>query len=107
MTTPTAAPFFIANVEPDGTQCDAWPEQPLLLSMEQGGFDWPSSCRNGTCRTWLGQLVEGTVRWYRSSRMGVHLAETSNTAAQVASYFRHFHRSAVPDAAGQLGRRRG
>ena len=41
MTTPTAAPFFIAKVEPDGTQCDAWPEQPLLLSMEQGGIEWP------------------------------------------------------------------
>ena len=58
-----AAPFFIARIEPDGTQCDAWPEQPLLTSMEQGGIDWPSSCRNGTCRTCLGQLVEGTVRY--------------------------------------------
>ena len=36
-----AAPFFIARIEPDGTQCDAWPEQPLLLSLEQGGIDWP------------------------------------------------------------------
>ena len=35
------APFFIATVEPDGQQCDAWPEQPLLLSLEQGGIDWP------------------------------------------------------------------
>ncbi|MBY0410315.1 MAG: 2Fe-2S iron-sulfur cluster binding domain-containing protein [Burkholderiaceae bacterium] len=62
MTSP-AAPFFIASVEPDGLQCDAWPEQPLLLSMEQGGIDWPSSCRNGTCRTCIGQLVSGTVRY--------------------------------------------
>ena len=58
-----AAPFFIARIEPDGTQCDAWPEQPLLTSMEQGGIDWPSSCRNGTCRTCIGHLVEGTVRY--------------------------------------------
>jgi ferredoxin len=62
MTNPTL-PFFIAKVEPDGLQCDAWPEQPLLLSLEQGGIDWPSSCRNGTCRTCIGQLVEGTVRY--------------------------------------------
>ena len=63
MTTPTAAPFFIAKVEPDGTQCDAWPEQPLLLSMEQGGIDWPSSCRNGTCRTCLCHMPEGKIRY--------------------------------------------
>lgn len=31
--------------------------------MEQGGIDWPSSCRNGTCRTCLGQLVHGKVRY--------------------------------------------
>uniref|UniRef100_UPI0030F4D98E 2Fe-2S iron-sulfur cluster-binding protein n=1 Tax=uncultured Acidovorax sp. TaxID=158751 RepID=UPI0030F4D98E len=58
-----AAPFFIARIEPDGTQCDAWPEQSLLTSMEQGGIDWPSSCRNGTCRTCIGHLVEGSVRY--------------------------------------------
>ena len=63
MNTPTAAPFFIAKIEPDGLQCDAWPEQSLLLSMEQGSIDWPSSCRNGSCRTCLGQLVEGSVRY--------------------------------------------
>jgi ferredoxin len=58
-----AAPFFTAHIEPDGLQCDAWPQQPLLQSMEQGGIDWPSSCRNGTCRTCIGQLVQGTVRY--------------------------------------------
>ena len=62
MTSP-AAPFFIASVEPDGLQCDAWPEQPLLLSMEQGGIDWPSSCRNGTCRTCICLLSSGEVRY--------------------------------------------
>ncbi|MCO4095258.1 MAG: ferredoxin, partial [Acidovorax sp.] len=40
MTQPSA-PFFIATVEPDGLQCDAWPEQPLLQSLEGGGIDWP------------------------------------------------------------------
>jgi hypothetical protein len=70
---------------------------------------WVSAAPGATVRLRTSELgmVEGTVRWYRSGRMGVHLAETSNTAAQVASYFRHFHKSAMPDAAGQLGRRRG
>ena len=61
MNTPTAAPFFIAKVEPDGQQCDAWPEQPLLLSLEQGGIDWPSSCRNGTCRTCICRVRSGAA----------------------------------------------
>ena len=58
-----AIPFFIARTEPDGQQCDAWPEQALLVSLEQGGLDWPSSCRNGTCRTCLGVLRNGEVRY--------------------------------------------
>ena len=61
--TPPTAPFFTAVIEPDGQQCDAWPEQPLLLSMEQGSIDWPSSCRNGTCRTCIGVLEHGQVRY--------------------------------------------
>lgn len=56
-------PFFIARIGHDGAQCDAWPEQTLLQSMEQGGIDWPSSCRNGTCRTCIGVLAEGAVRY--------------------------------------------
>jgi ferredoxin len=42
---------------------DAWPDQPLLLSIEQGQLAWPSSCRNGTCRTCIGQLQQGQVRY--------------------------------------------
>jgi len=57
----STAPFFIARVGDDGTQCDAWPEQPLLQSLEQGGIDWPSSCRNGTCRTCIARLVAGRI----------------------------------------------
>ena len=63
MNSPHSVPFFIARVGDDGTQCDAWPEQPLLTSLEQGGIDWPSSCRNGTCRTCIGVLTEGEVRY--------------------------------------------
>ncbi len=56
-------PFFTARTEPDAQQFDAWREQSLLLSLEQGGIDWPSSCRNGTCRTCIGHLVHGEVRY--------------------------------------------
>ncbi|MDD2547410.1 MAG: 2Fe-2S iron-sulfur cluster-binding protein [Burkholderiaceae bacterium] len=53
--------LFIARV--GDAQCDAMTDQTLLQSLEQGGIDWPSSCRNGTCRTCLGQLLEGSVRY--------------------------------------------
>lgn len=33
------------------------------MSLELGGIDWPSSCRNGTCRTCLGLMLSGTVRY--------------------------------------------
>jgi ferredoxin len=57
------APFFTGLVEPDGQTFEAWPAQALLLSIEQGALDWPSSCRNGTCRTCIGQLHQGQVRY--------------------------------------------
>ncbi|MEI8170736.1 MAG: 2Fe-2S iron-sulfur cluster binding domain-containing protein [Rhodoferax sp.] len=63
MTTPDNPLFFIASLATDGQQADAWTNQPLLTSLEQGGLDWPSSCRNGTCRTCIGQLVSGSVRY--------------------------------------------
>lgn len=56
-------PLFIARTEPEGLQCDAWANQPLLIALEQGGSRWPSSCRNGSCRTCIGQLLSGTVRY--------------------------------------------
>jgi ferredoxin len=55
--------IFIGKTDVEGQQFDAWTHQPLLTSMEQGGLDWPSSCRNGTCRTCFSKLVEGTVRY--------------------------------------------
>ena len=55
--------LFTAKVEPGGQQFDAWANQALLLSAEQGGINWPSSCRNGTCRTCISQLDRGAVRY--------------------------------------------
>lgn len=58
-----AAPFFVAQVEPGAQQVDVRPGQSLLNSLEAGGVDWPSSCRNGTCRTCIGHLTSGDVRY--------------------------------------------
>lgn len=55
--------LFTAVLTPSGQQCDAWADQTLLDAMEQGGLRWPSSCRNGTCRTCLGQLHSGSVHY--------------------------------------------
>jgi ferredoxin len=41
----------------------AAPEQTLLNLAEQHLLAWPSSCRNGTCRTCIGQLRSGAVRY--------------------------------------------
>jgi len=56
-------PFFNARIAPDGGSFDAWKTQSLLDSLEQGGLPWPSSCRSGTCRTCIGQLVSGQVHY--------------------------------------------
>ena len=63
MSQPDTPLFFTGYTKPDGQQFDAWTNQPLLLSMEQGGIDWPSSCRNGTCRTCFSRLDSGQVRY--------------------------------------------
>ena len=55
--------LFTAITEHDGLQVDAESDQPLLLSLEMGGSDWPSSCRNGSCRTCIGVLKSGQVRY--------------------------------------------
>ena len=55
--------LFIGHAEPGRQQFDAWSNQPLLLSIEQGGIDWPSSCRNGTCRTCFSKLESGEVHY--------------------------------------------
>jgi ferredoxin len=50
-------------VVPEGQSFDAWSSQPLLESLENGGIAWPSSCRIGNCRTCIGQLERGSVRY--------------------------------------------
>jgi ferredoxin len=63
MTSNAQPVWYTATVANDGLQVDAPSDQPLLLSLEQGGANWMSSCRNGTCRTCIGKLAEGTVHY--------------------------------------------
>ena len=53
---------FIAITD-DGQQVDACDDNTLLDSLEMGGVNWLSSCRNGSCRTCIGRLLEGAVRY--------------------------------------------
>jgi len=55
--------LFTAYLSSTQQQCDAWSSDTLLDSMELGGLTWPSSCRNGTCRTCMCLLTAGTVHY--------------------------------------------
>lgn len=59
----TSPLFYTGRLEPDGATFDAWADQPLLQSIEEGGLVWPSSCQAGHCRTCVAQLLAGTVRY--------------------------------------------
>lgn len=41
-------------------------------------------------------VIEGTIKWYRGSRVGIELKLSSNTLAQLSSYFRFFHQDIRP-----------
>jgi ferredoxin len=51
------------RLEPSGLGFEAQASTTLLKSAEAAGIEMPSSCRNGTCRTCLGMLIEGEVRY--------------------------------------------
>jgi ferredoxin len=54
---------FRARIEPGGAVFDAPARQPLLLSAADAGLELPNSCRNGTCRSCICQLLEGSVSY--------------------------------------------
>ena len=73
MNTPVTAPTPAAT-QAFTLRVSLWPGEPevavpvvsdqtLLLAMLAEGVDWPRSCRNGTCRTCLGRLAQGQVRY--------------------------------------------
>ncbi|MDL2406602.1 PilZ domain-containing protein [Rhizobium calliandrae] len=41
-------------------------------------------------------ILDGVVRWTHSGRIGIEFDPTSNASAQVASYFRFFHKDIQP-----------
>ncbi|MCF3642278.1 PilZ domain-containing protein [Rhizobium sp. TRM95111] len=43
----------------------------------------------------LGQ-IDGVVRWCANGRIGIQYRMSSRAVAQIASYFRFFHREVVP-----------
>jgi ferredoxin len=68
------SPVFQARREPDGQHFDAPADVPLLLAAERAGLPVVSSCRNGTCRACICQLVSGRVM-YRIEWPGLSLDE--------------------------------
>ena len=49
--------------EPSGREFSAPAGTALLIAAEQAGIELASSCRNGTCRTCLLQLLGGQVQY--------------------------------------------
>lgn len=71
--------MFTAIVTPNGYTFAAHANQTLLYSAElvnTPGLQMASSCRNGTCRTCMCQLVTGEVA-YRIKWPGLSSAEKS------------------------------
>lgn len=60
-----SAPFqlFTARVLPADLQYDVEGELTLLEAAEMSRVLLPSSCRNGTCRTCMCQLISGEVTY--------------------------------------------
>ena len=61
---PDAAPKhpFRGQIAPDGAVFEVGADETLLAALERAAIGWPSSCRNGTCRTCIGHLSQGHVR---------------------------------------------
>jgi ferredoxin len=57
------APRFACLLEPGAQPFVASADAPLLHALERAGLAWPSSCRNGTCRACIGELLSGAVRY--------------------------------------------
>ncbi len=62
--------MFEVRIGPGGEPFPASAERPVLLSAEAAGIALPSSCRNGTCRTCMQRLLQGSVL-YRIEWPGV------------------------------------
>jgi len=58
-----ATPVFLARIDLTGQTFEAPASLPLLQSAELAGLVPASSCRNGTCRACMCQLIGGQVMY--------------------------------------------
>ena len=56
-------PDFRITLEPKTWKFIASDSLTLLVAAEKAGFNLPSSCRNGTCRTCMCRMLKGRVRY--------------------------------------------
>lgn len=54
---------FAIRVEPKGFAFESTREVTLLEAARKSGIIFPSSCRNGTCRTCLCRMASGRIRY--------------------------------------------
>jgi ferredoxin len=59
----TTGTVFSGRIAQSVQHFDAPDDRTVLQSMEAALITWPSSCRNGTCRTCICQLSSGSVRY--------------------------------------------
>jgi ferredoxin len=60
---PAPATGFTVRFKDGGATFNVPDGQPVLAAAAQAGIEMPSSCRNGSCRTCMCQLVSGEVRY--------------------------------------------
>lgn len=72
--TAAGGPVRRVTLTQDGAGFAAPDSQTLLVSAEAAGLSWPSSCRNGTCRTCMRLAVDGRVT-YRIAWPGLSAEE--------------------------------
>jgi ferredoxin len=60
---PQGAAATTLTVQPGGWQVDVRSGQSLLEAALRAGVRLPSSCRNGTCRTCMCRLVQGSIEY--------------------------------------------
>lgn len=51
------------RLHPSGRTVGVRPDQTIWAALDAAGVMWPVSCRNGSCRTCIGQLLAGEVRY--------------------------------------------
>lgn len=54
---------WVLDLPEQGLRLQALEEHTLLQTLQAAGVAWPASCRNGTCRTCIGRLSAGQVRY--------------------------------------------